>query len=585
MSEPERDNAVLRRRATIVDSAAGAAIAAGVFFVIAAGLMIHNAYRMRDVNLLDCPELTALRSAVRADPENADIQQRFREADRRVRIEYFQRRDFSHRGAWLLIGSLAAAVGALQLRHEVRKRLPDRPGADPGVGQARRAARRSRWSVAAVGGALCGVLLGWAAGIDRADLAALRDAIVAGGGSGSPPAGKAPTTAQAAGNWPRFRGPGGGGVWTHGDVPASWNGPSGEGVLWKSPVPLPGKNSPVIWGKHVFLTGANESRREVYCFDADTGKRLWTQPVFVAGGPTEKPNVMEDDTGFAAPSAVTDGRYVCVMFANGDLACFDVAGKRIWAQSLGLPDNSYGHASSPLIWQDRLIVLFDQGADDDDESSLLAFSLATGDEVWSTDREMANSWGSPIAITAAGRDQIITGADPWVIAYDPRDGSEIWRAKCLGGEQGPSPIFAGGLVYTVNTEAPLAAIRPDGADDVTATHCLWRADATLPEICSPVSNGQRVWILVDSDLTCFDAKTGKKLYEHEFEASFVASPSLAGGKLYLLSESGIMHVVAAGEKFELLHKSPLGEKTYASPAFGKGRIYLRGAKHLYCVGK
>ena len=174
-----------------------------------------------------------------------------------------------------------------------------------------------------------------------------REAPTAGAERGAPGLvkGDYPSREAIGRNWPRFRGPGGLGISAYTNVPSSWNGITGEGVLWKTPVPLAGQNSPIVWENRVFLTGASEDEREVYCFDADSGELLWQRAVAdVPGSPSEPPEV-DDVTGFAAPTAVTDGKRVYAIFANGDLACFDFDGKRLWAMSLGNPDNLYvnGH--------------------------------------------------------------------------------------------------------------------------------------------------------------------------------------------------------------------------------------------------
>ena len=154
---------------------------------------------------------------------------------------------------------------------------------------------------------------------------------------------------------------------------------------------------------------------------------------------------VNEDTGYAASTAATDGRRVFAIFANGNLAAFDFNGNLAWSKSLGIPDNAYGHASSLVTYKNLLIVQFDQGTSEKaSKSKLLAFDSATGNPVWQTDRPVKNSWPSPIVIHAADRDQIITASDPLVISYNPKDGKEIWRAKCLVDRYGPFAHFCGG---------------------------------------------------------------------------------------------------------------------------------------------
>ncbi len=114
-----------------------------------------------------------------------------------------------------------------------------------------------------------------------------------------------------------------------------FDGPSGRNILWKVNVPLPGNNSPVIWGDKLFLSGADVQKREIYCFDRYGGKLLWTAPVDnIQGSPASTPKVT-DDTGLAASSLATDGRYVFGIFANGDIMAADMKGNRVWAHNPG----------------------------------------------------------------------------------------------------------------------------------------------------------------------------------------------------------------------------------------------------------
>jgi outer membrane protein assembly factor BamB len=185
-----------------------------------------------------------------------------------------------------------------------------------------------------------------------------------------------------------------------------------------------------------------------------------------------------------------------------------------------------------------------------------------------------------------GQEQIIAGGDPWTIAYQPADGKEIWRVKCLGQDVAASPVFADGVVYIGNANAKTSAIRIDGQGDVTGSHTLWTAEDGLPDTCSPLATSQYVLLLTSSGtLTSYDAKTGKKLWEKDFEASFKASPTLVGKSVYLLGDEGKAWVVEPGPSdCKVIAEANVGEPCAASPAFQDGRIYIRGKQHLFCIG-
>ena len=215
------------------------------------------------------------------------------------------------------------------------------------------------------------------------------------------------------------------------------------------------------------------------------------------------------NAGWPASTVATDGRRVYAMFANGDLAAFDFDGKLAWSKYLAVPKNPYGHATSLLTWQDHVIVQFDQGEPEDQLSKLYAFDGATGAVVWQQPRPAGASWATPIVFDVGGQSQVITLAEPWVIAYAPKDGAEIWRANCLGSLVTPSPIFAGGTLFVINPSTKMQSIRPDGQGDVTKTHLGWVAEDGIPDVTSPVSNGELVFLLDSSGIvTCYDAKDG-----------------------------------------------------------------------------
>jgi outer membrane protein assembly factor BamB len=397
-----------------------------------------------------------------------------------------------------------------------------------------------------------------------------------------------PNEEEFAKAWPRFRGPAGLGISAYANVPDAWDATKGKGILWKTPVPLPGNNSPVVWGKRVFLSGADAHRREVYCFDAESGKLLWQENVSGTPQSNARPPEVNDDTGFAAPTTASDGRRVFAIFANGDLAAFDVSGKPAWAKSLGPLQNSYGHASSLMTYKNLLLVQLDQGSDSrKSRSKLLAFDSASGNMVWQANRPVPSSWSSAIVIRVGGCEQIVTSATPWVIAYDLGDGSEVWRVKCLGPDIGPSPVFAAGRVFVANDNASLSAIRADGHGDVSATHVAWKGKDGMPDTCSPLATAEFVFLLTSEGmLTCYDAAKGGVLWCEDFGEPCAASPSMVGRRLCIIARSGKAWIAEPGrDKCRRLGECNLGEECVTSPAFQDGRIYLRGKKYLFCIGK
>jgi len=560
------------------ETAMRVAVIAGIFSALVLAILAANGWRSVPVTTLKAGKVADLKLELRKHPKDEGLKTQLRRIDLQLRQGFFRRRALAQDGALLLLGGLAIFLLAVKFAKQYRFRNPRPDGelADP-----RPAAAGGRYAVAVTGVMLAGVLTGLVL-LSRHDVSFEYLA------SAAPPT-KAdyPTAEALAKNWPVFRGPGGCGVAKSTGVPATWDGKKGTNILWKTKVPLPGENSPVVWGDAVFLSGANEHQREVYCFDANTGKLRWKKPVTDLSCADKSPLQVMEDTGYAAPTMVTDGKRAVAMFANGDLACFDFTGKRLWAKNMGKPDNMYGLGSSLTFYKNRLILQFDQGtAAEDGKSALLALDMTSGRQVWKTKRPVPTSWSTPNVIDTGTRAEIITCANPWVIAYNPEDGKELWRAEVLGGDVAPSPVFAGGMVFAVNSGANLAAIHPGGTGNVTKTHVAWLYADDLPEIVSPVSNGELVYIVYTyGTLTCLDAKTGKKVWSQTVEDEFKSSPTVVGDRIFLMDTNGVMHFLSGGRAYKELGKAALGEPSNCSPAFMNGRIYIRGKYNLYCIGK
>jgi outer membrane protein assembly factor BamB len=200
-----------------------------------------------------------------------------------------------------------------------------------------------------------------------------------------------------------------------------------------------------------------------------------------------------------------------------------------------------------------------------------------------------SSWTSPIVIRAGDRDQVITVADTWIIAYNPADGRELWRAKTDHGDAAPSPVVAAGRVFaTIDDNAPLVAIRADGSGDVTGTHVLWKGEDNVPNICSPLATDDFVFLLTSNGVvTCYDAVKGDKLWEEDLgDFKCKSSPSMVGKELFIFGESGKCWVLEPSRTgVKRVRQADLGEGCVTSAAFHEGRMFVRGRKNLICIGK
>jgi hypothetical protein len=335
----------------------------------------------------------------------------------------------------------------------------------------------------------------------------------------------------------------------------------------------------------VFISGGTAAKREVFCYNVSTGALLWQRAVEnVPGSPAKVPEVPEDTT-YAASTLATDGRRVYAIFANGDLGAVNFDGSVAWTKYLGPLKNSYGYAASLALWGTNLLVQLDAGDTPEEGSKLISLQGANGRLVWERSRPVSASWATPIVVEAAGKTQIITLSKPWVIAYAPADGAELWRADLLANEVVPSPVLAGGLVVLFNPGDKLLALRPGGTGDVTKTGVVWTNEENVPDIPSPAGCGDLVFTVTSMGMVkCFEAADGKKNWETNLDAEVKASPGIAGDRLVVLSVDGLLVMLRAGRGLEEIGRSRLADKFIASPAFAGGRIFLRGTTNLYCLG-
>ena len=423
-------------------------------------------------------------------------------------------------------------------------------------------------------------------------------------------------------NWPSFRGNEASGVADGQNLPDKWNAQTGENILWKTPIPGLAHSSPVVWGDRIFVTTALSSdpkatfrpglygdgdaskdrtphRWMIYALDKQTGKIVW-QKVAHSGEPIEKRHIKST---YANSTPATDGRIVVAWFGSQGVYAHDVKGRFLWKVDLGridlgaydIPTYEWGPASSPIIWNDLVILQCDTQAD----SFLLALDAKTGKTVWKTDREELPSWGTPTVVTTPQGPVLVTNASNYIRGYDPRTGKELWRLGRSSKITAPTPIYSEDLIVVASgrgPERPIFAVNPQARGDVTLPEGKTSSDAIAwsrtgrgSYMPTPLAYKGVLYVLANNGT--FDAyklRTGEEIYRQRVPvvgSGFSASPVAADNKIYLSNEDGEIVVISAGEKFTHIATNSMGELLMATPALSDGVMYVRGSSSLFAIGR
>lgn len=581
------------------------AIVSAIFIVSFSIMLITNYFQVRGVNPLQTEVVETLKQINDENSNNEKLQDQIRQLDLLARRAYFVRLDHLMTGVYLLLGMLVVFIVAVRFYFVEEKDIPDKQ-IDPIDDWAVKTLARKyvNWVAGGLVMATLVFVFFTSPYLKREKTAKdqtreIADATPVSGDTESeyeqpPVSEEKKDTVGVAGEkessamepekiaevevskvtYNGFRGNNSNAISSAKSVPVKWNLSTKENIAWTSDIPKKGYNSPVINGNKVFLTGADNQSRELYCYELSTGKLLWTLAANdIAGSPSQMPKTT-DDTGLAASTVATNGKQVCAIFASGDLICADMDGKRVWGKNLGVPSNHYGYASSLLVFGNSLIVQYDNS----NSPKVMALDIATGAERWSKSRTDKITWSSPIIAYINNQPQLILMGNPSITAYNPNNGEQYWRVEGLSGEVASSPCAAAGTVFGASEYASLIAV------NATTGETLWKANDYLPEVSSPVATKENVYLATSYGvLACYDAKTGELKKSHELNTEFYSSPVIVEGKLYVFSNSGKMFIYSANSDFSLINSFETGEKTFATPAFTDGKIVVRTENRIYCV--
>ena len=421
-------------------------------------------------------------------------------------------------------------------------------------------------------------------------------------------------------NWPQFRGHNASGIANGQDLPLNWDVKSGTNILWKKPIPGLGHSSPVVWEDKIFVTTAVGEGREaylkvgrygespdnpedyihhynVYCLDRRTGKIIWEKTAY-----SGKPKVARHiKSSHANCTPATDGKYLIVFFGSQGLYCYDLNGKLVWTRDLGyldagafdVPEIQWGFASSPIIFEDKVIVLCDVN----NQSFITALDLATGKDIWRTLRDENPTWGTPTIHRSENRTQVIVNGYKHIGGYEVETGKALWWMHGGGDVPCPTPVVSNGLVFITNAHGrmrPIYAIKLEAEGDISLEgdeqsnrYIPWfypRRGSYQP---TPLVLADLLYVADNGGiLTCYVAETGEVKYRNPIGgdiSSYSASPVAADGKLYFSDEYGNIHIVKAGPAYEHLVVNKMDEVCMATPAISGKTLFIRARRNLYAI--
>ncbi|HWB13023.1 MAG TPA: PQQ-binding-like beta-propeller repeat protein [Pirellulales bacterium] len=398
-------------------------------------------------------------------------------------------------------------------------------------------------------------------------------------------------------DWRQFRGPKGS---ASGDarLPAEWDGH----VRWRSELPGPGGSSPIVVGRRIFLTcysgygvdaespgDRHKLVRQVLCFNRDDGKLLWQHDVPAAEIVARYVDFLRQH-GYTTSTPVSDGERVYVSLENSGVHAFDLAGEPLWQRGVGNHVHNWGSAGSLTLEEGRLFVNAAVECD-----SLLALDKLTGEEVWRFKR-VVGSWSTPTpADLPDGGRQVLLNEKPGLLGLDRHTGRQLWFYPTDQSVGASTPTVVDGIVYLSGGNPKfVAAIRPaavssGGGDDAAQPAVIWRTDGVGSGIASPVVYGGRVYVVDRGVASCLDAGSGAVLSKARLspsEATFYASPVIAGKRLFAVSRESGIYVLSTEPKFVQVANNRLDDSVFnATPAIHDGELLVRSNRFLYCIGK
>jgi outer membrane protein assembly factor BamB len=285
----------------------------------------------------------------------------------------------------------------------------------------------------------------------------------------------------------------------------------------------------------------------------------------------------------AAPTPAADAGGVVALFATGDIVAYDRDGNLQWYRSLARDypgiTNNVGMASSPILHQNVVLIPLENAGN----SFAAALDRATGATLWKVERHKDINWVTPLVVANGSQADVLFQTGKEITAYDLRTGKKRWTHEA-GLSSVSSPVLGDGQILIPGGE--FTVLKAHG--DSSAPEVVWKSNKIKTSYPSPVYYKGRVYTLNSASiLSCNDAADGASVWQQRLKGKFWASPIIADGKLYAVNEEGTTFVVdlgASDDQNRILAENKLEDTFLATPAIAKGALFLRSDGWLYCIG-
>lgn len=411
------------------------------------------------------------------------------------------------------------------------------------------------------------------------------------------------------------------GCYPDGDPPIQWA--EDKNVLWKTKLPGHSFGSPILIGDRIFVVS---DPAELICVDAADGKILWQrshtlQDLYspdqakkittefdrlkaekrrlqkeydLAKDDKEKreelkkqleavakeireqatqyaPPIENHGSGNSAATPTSDGKLVYALFGNGIIGAYTFAGERQWIKYVEASTIGFGHASSPVLVDDKILVHL---------NDLVALDRTTGEPVW---RVALPARHATPAVMKVGTTQVVVSPAGAVIRL--ADGKVLLKTDALTSSE-CSPILRDGVVYTFSGRARAVRFALDG-DDGVKLEKVWEAkiagDRRTPS--AVLHDGLIYAVTTNGMLDVLDASTGEQVYQQRLQIGEIyASAAVAGEHLFISGTKGATAVLEPGRNYRQVTRNQL-EGFGSCPIFAGQKMFVRTNKHLYCIGK